>query len=186
MLGIKPYINTSLGKPRCTFDTICDFVFEYLPFTIPLILYPVSDPNIMEKKQSFWYRAHRAHPIWYSLMVIMGTPVLIRRCLLSEWRPRPLVNICIIIFLYFCLPFTTRMGHVASLVTHGKPIYYFIPYLFNSSLPGQNGRHFPDDRLRCIFSIEKVYILMTIYLSLFLRAQLTIIQHRFRQWLGAK
>ena len=32
--------------------------------------------------------------------------------------------------------------------------------LFNSSPPGQNGRHFTDDIFKCIFMNEKFYILI--------------------------
>ena len=34
-----------------------------------------------------------------------------------------------------------------------------IPISFNSSLPGQDGRHFADDILRCLFMNEKLRIL---------------------------
>ena len=36
---------------------------------------------------------------------------------------------------------------------------------FNSSPPGQNGRHFPDDIFKCIFLNEKFCILITISLK---------------------
>ena len=45
--------------------------------------------------------------------------------------------------------------------------------------PGQNCRHFADYIFRCIFVNEKICILIKIYWSLFLRVQLTIIQHWF-------
>ena len=35
-------------------------------------------------------------------------------------------------------------------------------YAFNSSPPGQNGRHFPDDVIRCILVNEKYCILIKI------------------------
>ena len=44
----------------------------------------------------------------------------------------------------------------------------------NSSPPGQNGRHFPDNIFKCIFVNEIVCILIQISWSLFLRVQLTI------------
>ena len=36
---------------------------------------------------------------------------------------------------------------------------------YNSSPPGQNGRHFADDIFRCIFMNEKFYILFEISLK---------------------
>ena len=53
------------------------------------------------------------------------------------------------------------------------------PPYFNSSPPGQNGRHFADDIYGFIFVNEEFYILIKI-LSLFIRVQLTITQHWFR------
>ena len=37
--------------------------------------------------------------------------------------------------------------------------------IFNSSPPGQNGRHFTDDIFKCIFVNEKNYILIKISLK---------------------
>ena len=39
------------------------------------------------------------------------------------------------------------------------------PQYVNSSPPGQNGRHFADDILRCIFLNETFYILINISLK---------------------
>ena len=56
---------------------------------------------------------------------------------------------------------------------------YISPTL-NSSLPGQNGRHFAKDIFRCIFVNEKFLFQLKFQWSLFLRVQLTITQHWFR------
>ena len=59
-------------------------------------------------------------------------------------------------------------------------------HCFNSSPAGPNGRHFADDIFRCILLNEKFCILFRISPKLFLRCQLTISQHWFREWLGAE
>ena len=48
----------------------------------------------------------------------------------------------------------------------------------------QNGRRFADDTFKCIFLNENEFRLR-FHWTLFLRVQLTIIQHWFRKWLGA-
>ena len=53
-------------------------------------------------------------------------------------------------------------------------------------LPRGNGCHFADDIFRCICVNEKFCFLIKFHWSLFLRVQLTITQHWFRQWLGAE
>ena len=50
----------------------------------------------------------------------------------------------------------------------------------NSSPPGQNGCHFADNILKCIFMNEKFCNLIRFFLGLFLRVQMTISQHWFR------
>ena len=50
----------------------------------------------------------------------------------------------------------------------------------NSSLPGQNGRHFTDDIFRCIFLNETICISIQISLKFVPGVQLTITQHWFR------
>ena len=54
------------------------------------------------------------------------------------------------------------------------------------SSPGQNGRHFADDRFKGIFINENFCILIRISLKFVPKGQLTISQHWFRQCLGAK
>ena len=52
--------------------------------------------------------------------------------------------------------------------------------------PGQNGHHSADNFLNVFFFNEKFCILMQISLKLFRKVQLTISEHRFRQWRGAE
>ena len=52
--------------------------------------------------------------------------------------------------------------------------------IVNSSLPGQNGRHFADDIFKCTFMNENFVFWFEFHWSLFLRVQLTISQHWFR------
>ena len=47
----------------------------------------------------------------------------------------------------------------------------------NSSLPGQNGRHFVDDNFKCICMNESFVFWLKSHWSLLLRVQLTITQH---------
>ena len=58
--------------------------------------------------------------------------------------------------------------------------------LFDTLRSKQNGRYFPDDIFKCI-SLMKMYEFWSrFHWILFLRVQLTIFQHGFRQWLGTK
>ena len=50
----------------------------------------------------------------------------------------------------------------------------------NTLWPIQNGSHFADDIFKCISLNENVWIRLKFHWSLFLRVQLTIIQHWFR------
>ena len=54
----------------------------------------------------------------------------------------------------------------------------------NTLRPGQNYCHFADESFKCICLNKNVRILIKYHWSLFLRVQLTISQHWFRQWLG--
>ena len=54
---------------------------------------------------------------------------------------------------------------------------------FNTLRPRQDGRHFPDDILKCIFLNENVWISLTISLKCVRKVR--IFHHWFRQWLGA-
>ena len=56
----------------------------------------------------------------------------------------------------------------------------FIQSLFNSLRPRQNGCHFADDIVKCIFMKEKCCILIQIHWNLFLMVQSTKSQHWFR------
>ena len=59
------------------------------------------------------------------------------------------------------------MGHmVQRTLTH-------LSQKFNSSPPGQNGRHFADDIFRCIFVYEQFDILIKISLTFVPKGQLT-------------
>ena len=51
---------------------------------------------------------------------------------------------------------------------------------FNHLPPGQNGRQFADDVVRCIYVNEKIVFWLKFYWSLFLKVHLTITQHWFR------
>ena len=52
---------------------------------------------------------------------------------------------------------------------------------FNTLRPSQNGRHFPDDIFKCIFSWTKMYKFRSrFHWNLFARVQLTIFQNWFR------
>ena len=46
---------------------------------------------------------------------------------------------------------------------------------FNTLRPGQNGRHFPDDILKCIFLNENVWILIKISLKFIPKGPFNII-----------
>ena len=50
----------------------------------------------------------------------------------------------------------------------------------NSSPPGQNGRHFTNVFIRCIFVNENLVFWLKFHWSLFVMFQLTITQHWFR------
>ena len=69
-----------------------------------------------------------------------------------------------------------------SVYFHSDVVIKYSLFILNSSRPGQNGRHFPDDIFKMHFHEWK-----NLYFdwSLFLRVQLTIFQHWFRKWLGA-
>ena len=56
--------------------------------------------------------------------------------------------------------------------------------LVNLSPPGQNGRHFTDDILRCIFVNSHFVFWLKFHWNLFPMIQLIIAQHWLRQWLG--
>ena len=58
-------------------------------------------------------------------------------------------------------------------------------WCFNTLRLRQNGRHFPDEILKCIFMNEKCLFWFKFHWNLFLRVQLTIFHHWFREWLGA-
>ena len=49
-------------------------------------------------------------------------------------------------------------------------------YLFNTLRPRQNGRRFPDDIFKCIFFNENYEFRLKFHCSLFLGAQLTMVQ----------
>ena len=51
---------------------------------------------------------------------------------------------------------------------------------FNTLRPRQNGRHFADDILKCIFCMKMYEFRLKFHWSLFLRVQLTILQHWLR------
>ena len=55
----------------------------------------------------------------------------------------------------------------------------------NLSPPGQSGRHFAGDILKCIFLNEFFCILFEFHWSLFLSVELTTGQHWFMEWFGA-
>ena len=63
--------------------------------------------------------------------------------------------------------------------------YAEMEFHLNTLRPGQNGRHFADDMFKCIFWMKMFEFRLKFHWSLFLRVQLTIIQHCFREWLGA-
>ena len=73
--------------------------------------------------------------------------------------------------------------HHLKELTYWHELFY---YNFNTLRPRQNGRHFADDMFKSISLNENVCEFRLKFLwSLFLRVQLTIIQHCFRSWLGA-
>ena len=53
-------------------------------------------------------------------------------------------------------------------------------------LSEQNDRHFAEDIFKCFFMNEKLWILIQINWSLFLRVQLTISQCSLRKWLDGE
>ena len=59
--------------------------------------------------------------------------------------------------------------------------YHSIGFCFNSSRPGQNGRHIPDHIFICIFMNEKNAFWFKIYWSLFVSVQSTITHHWFNR-----
>ena len=74
-----------------------------------------------------------------------------------------------------------NIGKYVPLFGTSVNMYYFV----NTLRPRQHGHHFPDGIFKCIFFNENACIAIEISLILFLRVQLTIVQHRFGQWLGA-
>ena len=62
---------------------------------------------------------------------------------------------------------------------------WFKTWYFNTLRPRQNGRHLADDMFKCIFLNEDVWIPIEISLKFVPKVQSTIINHCFRQWLGA-
>ena len=60
----------------------------------------------------------------------------------------------------------------------------------NSSPPGQNGRHFPDDIFKCIFVNEKFWILIQISLNFVPRGPIddmwALVQVMAWRWTGDK
>ena len=70
--------------------------------------------------------------------------------------------------------------HVCAIRPQWVNWLLFVKESLNSSPSSQNGRHFTDDILRCIFIIESFVFGLKFARSLFLRVQLTIDQHWFR------
>ena len=88
-------------------------------------------------------------------------------------------------------PFLTHaLENTNHLSTHGDtlPFWWLLPcpawwiswkqsiYLFNTLRPRQNGRRFPDDIFKCIFFNENYEFRLKFHCSLFLGAQLTMVQ----------
>ena len=55
----------------------------------------------------------------------------------------------------------------------------------NTLRPRQDCQHSPNDILKCVFLNDNYEFQLRCHWSLFLKVQLTIFQHWFRQWLGA-
>ena len=74
-----------------------------------------------------------------------------------------------------------------SISTESVPLFIVVKILsaINTFRLRQNGRHFVDDILKCIFLNENGWIPLKISLKLFLRFELTIFQRWFRLWLSA-
>ena len=64
----------------------------------------------------------------------------------------------------------------------GHPLFLFL----NTLRPIKNGRRFADDIFEWIFFNKNIWISIKISLIFVLRAQFTISQHWFRQWLSAE
>ena len=92
----------------------------------------------------------------------------------DEW-PCPcflswLLQFCVLSRVYFSFCFT-----YVPATLNGSFMYYSVykhiiaahnmTLIFNSSPPGQDGRHFADDTFRCIFVKEKFCILVKIWLK---------------------
>ena len=87
------------------------------------------------------------------------------------------------ILLYFVvLILSVRCRFLWSIyLYHPGFLYRYYEYL----RPRQNGRHFPNYILKCIFLKDNVYISIGFHRRLFPKIKFTIFQHLFRQWLGA-
>ena len=89
----------------------------------------------------------------------------------SKWPPMvPAVSV--ILSLWWCLCFSrsthTQLQYGDSSVwwnRNGVDNIASATFILNSSPPRQNGRHFTDDILRCIFMNEKILILIKISLK---------------------
>ena len=69
------------------------------------------------------------------------------------------------------------------------PNSYMLPWrhraINNTLWPRQDDCHFADDIFKFIFLSENVWVSLKIHWSLFLRFELTMFHHRFREWPGA-
>ena len=97
------------------------------------------------------------------------------------WPKFDLWNYCIVCNIMSCYTAIYQEPTLAIAIPPIRKLVCFTDY--NTLRPRQDDHHFPYDIFKCIF--VNVNVQLRCHWGLFPRVQLTIFQHRNRQWLGA-